>query len=332
MPPRGQIGAMMNRETNFQESKVLNSLVIHVYKSLETLPQLLEMLSRLDERLRGGIEVVFVVDGSPDGSFAFLLDSLESTSFSSQLVSLSRNFGAFEAIKTGLDLANGNFTAVMSADLQEPIELIERFYEVLEGGDFDVAVGSRESRIDPWFSKMLSSSYWGLYRRFIQPEMPRGGVDVFAINRRVRDQIVTASESNTSLVGYLLWVGFRRTEIKYSRLQRAAGSSSWTVRKKIRYFANSVFSFSSLPISIILFVGAFGSIATFVVAFVVFMAWLTNGIEVPGYTAQILVQLFSTGSLLFAIGLVGTYAWRTYENSKQRPGSIVMSERKFGRN
>jgi hypothetical protein len=179
---------------------------------------------------------------------------------------------------------------------------------------------------------MLSSTYWALYRRFIQPEMPKGGVDVFAINRKVRDQIAASSESNTSLVGFLLWVGFRRTEIKYSRLKRETGSSSWTIRKKIRYFANSLFSFSSLPISIILFVGAFGSLATFVAAVVVFMAWLTNGIEVPGYTAQILVQLFSTGSLLFAIGLVGTYAWRTYENSKQRPGSIVMSEHKFDKN
>jgi glycosyltransferase involved in cell wall biosynthesis len=242
---------------------------------------------------------------------------------------LSRNFGAFEAIKRGIGTARGNTIAVMSADMQEPMDLIEAFFETLEGGNFDVAVGSRESRIDPWFSKVLSSTYWTLYRRFIQPEMPKGGVDVFAINRKVRDQIAASSESHTSLVGFLLWVGFRRTEIKYSRLKRQSGSSSWTIRKKIRYFANSVFSFSSLPISIILFVGAFGSLATFIAAVMVFIAWITNGIEVPGYTAQILVQLFSTGSLLFAIGLVGTYAWRTYENSKQRPGSIVMSEYKF---
>lgn len=312
-----------------QKSNILYSLVIPVFKNLETLPKLLDKLYLLDGRLKGKLEVVFVVDGSPDQSFPFLLNSLDSAKLTSQLISLSRNFGAFEAIKTGIGFARGNFIAVMSADLQEPVALIETFYETLESGEFDVAVGSRESRIDPWFSRLLSSTYWALYRRFIQPEMPKGGVDVFAVNRKVRDQIAGSSESHTSLVGFLLWVGFRRAEIKYSRLARETGSSSWTIRKKISYFANSVFSFSSLPISIILFVGAFGSLATFVAAVVVFVAWLTNGIEVPGYTAQILVQLFSTGSLLFAIGLVGTYAWRTYENSKQRPGSIVMSEHKF---
>jgi glycosyltransferase involved in cell wall biosynthesis len=321
---------MLPTSSEFVQGKVTYSLVIPVYKNLATLPKLLEKISQLASQLPEKMEVVFVVDGSPDESYKYLQAELPKISTSSQLISLSRNFGAFEAIKCGLGVAAGKYISVMSADLQEPIELIRTFFEKLSDGGCYVVLGSRESRVDPWVSKILSNSYWYLYRRFVQPEMPKGGVDVFGLTAEARDQVVQATESNTSLVGFLLWIGFRRDEVGYSRLARESGPSSWTAKKKFEYFTNSVFSFSSLPISTILFVGAFGTLATFGVAVTVFLTWLTSGIPVPGYTTQILVQLFSTGSLLFAVGVVGTYTWRTYENSKKRPGSIIMSRHNFG--
>jgi hypothetical protein len=159
--------------------------------------------------------------------------------------------------------------------------------------------------------------------------MPVGGVDIFACTREVAQNFATLGESNSSLVGLLFWLGYRRVEVPYSRSEREHGKSAWTFGKKVGYLLDSVFSFTSLPITVILAVGLVGSIAALVAAFVVFVSWLAGAIPVPGYSALMLVLLFATGSILFALGVVGTYVWRTFENTKSRPSSVVMRHERF---
>jgi glycosyltransferase involved in cell wall biosynthesis len=248
----------------------------------------------------------------------------------SQLVLHSRNFGAFAAIRTGFAAARGNVVSAMAADLQEPIELIEQFYERLASGDWDVAVGTRTKRNDPAGSRGASRLYWAFYRRIVQRDMPSGGVDIFACTRQVAHQLAGLGEANSSLVGLLFWLGYRRTEIPYSREERKHGKSAWSFNKKFRYLLDSIFSFTSLPITLILVLGVLGTIVSFLTALVVFAAWLFGAVEVPGYTAQMLVLLFAAGSILFALGIVGTYVWRTFENTKGRPNSVVMLTESFG--
>lgn len=305
------------------------SVVIPVYKNEASLPLVIKRLEEMQSRLNHPLEAVFVIDGSPDGSYALLQRLLPDAGIRSQLIVHSRNFGSFPAIKTGFSRARGEYVAAMAADLQEPSELIEEFFAQLATGEWDIAVGTREAREDPLVSRTLAKSYWNSYRRLVQPDMPPGGVDIFATTRSVAQKLVSLDESNSSLVGLLFWLGYRRIEIPYSRLEREHGKSAWSMRKKVNYLLDSVFSFTSMPITSILSVGFLGSLLSVVAAFWVFFAWLFGNVPVQGYTALMLVLLFASGSILFAIGVLGTYVWRTYENTKRRPFAVIMSAEAF---
>jgi glycosyltransferase involved in cell wall biosynthesis len=312
------------------DEPIVFSVVVPVYRNEESLPFVIERLEWLDAQFDGSTEAVFVVDGSPDNSILVLRRLLAASTLRSQLIAHSRNFGSFAAIRTGFLAARGEYVAAMAADLQEPVELVQTFFEKLSSGEWDVAIGTRIRRRDPLVSRVFSRTYWAMYKKLIQPDMPAGGVDIFACTRQVAQQFANLGESNSSLVGLLFWLGYRRVEVPYSRAEREHGKSAWSVKKKIGYLLDSVFSFTSLPISLILTVGLAGSLVSLVVAFVVFFSWLWGSIPVPGYAAQMLVLLFATGSILFALGIVGTYVWRTFENTKNRPGSVVMQRETFG--
>jgi len=225
--------------------------------------------------------------------------------------------------------ARGDYVAVMAADLQEPPELMERFFDALVNHHHDVAVGRRMSREDPMMTSAMSRLFWGTYRRLINPDIPPGGVDVFACTKAAAEELLQLHESHSSLVGLLFWIGHDRVEVPYDRLERPDGESAWTIRRRTRYLLDSVFSFTDIPISLLSTVGALGSVTTVVIAIVVFVSWAMGGINDVGYTPLMLVLLFSTFSLLSGLGVVGSYVWRTYENSKARPWAIPISRESF---
>lgn len=306
------------------------SVVIPVFGNEGTLAEVTTELSELAARLSGSLEAVFVVDGSPDGSLLLLRRLLaENTGFTAQLVALSRNFGSFSAIRTGLAAAEGEFIAVMAADLQEPISLVESFFERLESGDYDVAVGVRTSRSDPPLSMALSRTFWQVFRRFVHAELPKAGVDVFACSRPVALELTRLEESHTSLVGLLYWLGFRRAEVPYVRGGRTVGKSGWGLRRKVRYLLDSVFSFTDIPITLISVIGLAGMAVSVTVGLVVLIAWLAGQVEVAGYTPLMLTFAFFASCMLLSLGIIGSYVWRTYENTKARPDAIAMSRERF---
>jgi glycosyltransferase involved in cell wall biosynthesis len=290
----------------------------------------LAALDRLADSLGGRLEVVFVVDGSPDASWARLREALPGRRFASQLCLLSRNFGSFAAIRAGLAEARGQYFAVMAADLQEPPELVVEFFRVLESEPVDVALGVRAGRADPFFTRLSAHVFWGLYRRIVQRDMPSGGVDVFACNRPFRDKLLELGESNSSLVGLLLWLGYRRKLISYRREERRRGRSAWTLRKKMRYLADSVFAFSDLPVRLLIALGALGMSSAVVLAAVVVIARLSGYTQVPGYTATVLSIFFFAGLNSLGLGIIGSYVWRAFENTKLRPTSVTMLKEEFG--
>jgi glycosyltransferase involved in cell wall biosynthesis len=320
----------MSVRPSASSENVRYSIVVPVYRNEETLPALLERLDALAAGLDGPLETVFVVDGSPDASFALLREELRKQhAFSAQLIALSRNFGSFSAVKTGLESARGAYVAVMAADLQEPASLIERFFDGLASGEHDVAVGVRTARNDPATKAAAARLFWWLYRKLVQPEIPPGGVDVFACTSDVAAQLAELDESHTSLIGLLYWLGFRRLEVPYERQARPAGKSAWSLSKRIRYLEDSIYSFTSLPIAAITAVGVVGVVASLSYAAVVFVFWATGHIEVQGYTPLMLALLVLASSILIALGIVGSYVWRTYENSKRRPTAVTMTREEF---
>ena len=305
------------------------SVVIPVYKNSGNIAPLVTALEKLSAELNHELEAVFVVDGSPDDSYLRLSQALPRAAFRSQLLQLSRNFGSFSAIRAGLEAAKGERFAVMAADLQEPPELIKEFDRELRTGNVDVTIGTRVTRNDPFTSTLFSGLFWGFYRRYVQPEIPPGGVDIFGCTPNVRDQIVRLRENNSSLVGLLFWVGFRRALVPYERREREIGKSAWTFQKKLKYMLDSVFSFTDLPIRILTRIGFFGLVISIFLSLIVLLARLANTIPVPGYAATILVVTFFGALNCFGLGIIGSYVFRTFENSKFRPNFIVASHDEY---
>jgi glycosyltransferase involved in cell wall biosynthesis len=304
------------------------SIVIPVFKSEGNLPALLDQMTTIQKSLNAipgmELEVVFVIDGSPDGSYAYLRERQGRLSFRSKIVSLSRNFGAFSAVRAGLAQATGDYLATKAADLQEPAGLYLDFLKALHLEGYDVAIAERTGRADPVLTRWAATLFWILYRALIRNDIPPGGADVFACKREVSQNILRLREINTSLIGLLFWVGFRRKSIPYERLERKVGKSSWTLRKKLKYLMDSFFAFSDLPIRLMYVSGGVGIL--FSVVFSALAIWdkIHHQVNVPGYTATILVISFFASIQLIASGIIGSYVWRSYENTKRRPDYIVM--------
>jgi glycosyltransferase involved in cell wall biosynthesis len=303
------------------------SLIVPVYLNEPGIADLVAAVRRLNELVNGRLEAVFVVDGSPDRSFELLQAALETLPFPAQLLAHSRNFGSFPAIRTGLHAARGEYFAVMAADLQEPLELIVAFFASLTADECDVVVGVRNSRQDPPLSRLGSTIFWSVYRRFVVKDIPIGGVDVFGCNRTFRQQLLQLEESRSSLIALIFWLGFRRTLVPYERRSRKDGKSAWTLRKKIDYMTDSVFAFTDYPIRIVIRTGLVGSAVSGILAGVVVIARLLDRIPVPGYAATMIAVLFLGTLNLLGLGVVGAYAWRAYENSKARPLAVVAVRR-----
>jgi glycosyltransferase involved in cell wall biosynthesis len=298
------------------------SLVIPIYRNEENIADLLTALAAINDSA-GGMEVVFVVDGSPDRSGELLLAARGQMPFPSTIAFHSRNFGSFTAIRTGLELAKGASIAVMAADLQEPPELIVRFFSMLENDEADVVFGQRAGRHDSMVRDALSNAFWWLYRKLVIRDIPKGGVDIFACNRTVRDAVLEIAEPNSSLIAQLFWVGFRRTFVPYERRPRLKGESAWNFSRRLRYMMDSIFSFSDLPILFVLWFGVAGCVVSLLVGLVIALARLFGFITEPGYAALAILITFSASAMMAVQGILGSYLWRTFENTKQRPLRII---------
>ena len=307
------------------------SLVIPVYMNEGSLDRLLDQLIQLGSRVSGELEVVFVVDGSPDRSLEILRERLPAFPLATQLVSLSRNFGSFAAISAGLECARGEFLAVMAADLQEPPALIASFFQILGSGRADIVFGVRSGRSDPWLSELASRLFWWVFRRFVIKDMPPGGVDVFGCSRQVCDRLLQLPEINSNLIALLFWLGYRREYVVYERAPRLEGKSAWTIGKKLRYGLNSIFNFTDLPIRVLLYFGTIAFAAACAGSGMVIVAKLRGDIPVPGYTPIVLASLFFGALTSLGFGIVGQYLWLALQISHRRPEYIIRCAEEYRR-
>jgi glycosyltransferase involved in cell wall biosynthesis len=307
------------------------SVVVPIYGNRDSLPTLVDRLLTLAASRDGGLEGVFVVDGSPDDSLEVLRQTLAGSELTAQVLTHSRNFGSFSAVRSGLIVARGEYIGVMAADLQEPAEVVASFFDALEADECDIALGQRIGRDDPASSALASRLYWRIYQRFINPDIPTGGIDVFGCNRAIAQQIVSFPETHTSIIGLIFWLGYRRTFIQYRREPRHSGRSGWTLRRKLRYLFDSIYAFTDLPIILLQVIGFVGTLFSLFIGLVVFVGWLAGAVKEPGYTPLMIAIAGSTSAILLGLGVVGSYVWRSYENSKARPLGLVASHEYYER-
>jgi len=304
------------------EVEPLYSLIIPVYKNEDNIPPLIEALTELSKQF-DKFEVIFVDDGSPDASGRILLNLQPDLPFDSSVVFHSRNFGSFIAVRTGMEYAIGKYIAVMAADLQEPPELVVDMFNLLNLDEADIVFGQRTARDDAFLKRHLSNIFWAFYRKLVVKDVPKGGVDIFACNRKVLDALLDMQEKNSALVAQLFWVGFRRAFVPYERRKREIGTSAWGFRRRLRYMTDSIFAFSDLPIHIILWIGLIGCVTSVSFGMLVLIGRISGLIQSPGYAATILFLSFAISILLLVQGIIGLYIWRAYENTKDRPIRVI---------
>ncbi|MDD5301938.1 MAG: glycosyltransferase family 2 protein [Elusimicrobia bacterium] len=298
------------------------SVVVPVFNNALNLP---DLFPALESAAGPAAEFVFVDDRSTDGSWN-LLKEYAGRRPNTRVLRLSRNFGSFTACVAGLSKATGRAAVLISADLQDPPELIPEMVDLWRKGT-KVVLAARRGRDDGWLSGAFSRLYYLVLRAFVFPDMPRGGFDFVLVDRQVVDALVAAAEKNTTLMGLILWLGFDRKVIQYDRRRRAKGRSMWTFRKKFKYSIDSVLAFSYFPIRIVQILGLGVAVGGFSYAALLIAMKLTRGIDIPGWTALMVVTLVLGGGQFLVLGVLGEYAWRALDEVKRRPLFVIDEDR-----
>ncbi|HYB52883.1 MAG TPA: glycosyltransferase family 2 protein, partial [Thermoanaerobaculia bacterium] len=266
-------------------------------------------------------EVILVDDGSGDGSWERILETARAWPAARGL-RLTRNFGSQMAIRAGLAEATGDAVAVLSADLQEPPELLSQLVAAWRSGA-TAALAVRRSRPESWSARMAARIYYRTLRSLAFSSMPDGGFDCFLIARPAVDFLVENREIHTSLPGLILWAGFPAALVPYDRVAREEGRSQWTLTKKIKYFIDSIISFSDSPLRWMAVAGTALAFAAFAyAAFLVFFKIFHRHI-IEGWTTTMVVLAFLSGVQLLSLGILGEYLWRTLDAARARKGFLV---------
>lgn len=298
------------------------SIVIPVYYNEKNLEPLYEDIKKkVIDVIDYEYEIVMVNDGSKDESWK-VMQNLAERDKNIRIISLSRNFGSHAAILCGISHCTGDCAIVKAADLQEPTELVLEMVESWKKGN-NVVLAVREDREESKSQTFFANFYYDLVRKTALPNMPKGGFDVYLIDRKVITVLENLDEKNSALTGQLLWSGFKTDIVYYTRLAREIGESKWTLKKKIRLVMDTLFSFSSLPITAVLTVGVGSMVIAIIWAIVVLVSKLNGAITVSGWTTLFIFNLFSFGVIMMTLGVLGEYLWRTFDASRNRPPYII---------
>jgi dolichol-phosphate mannosyltransferase len=265
-------------------------------------------------------EVVFVDDGSDDGSLKELL-AIREADHNVRVVSFTRNFGQMAAILAGFREAAGDVVIQLSADLQDPISLVPQMLSEYERGS-EVVACHREHREDGLSRRMASRALYGVLRLSF-PQIPAGGFDYILLDRKVVDAFNAVDVRNRFFQGDILWFGYKTTFIPYTRMKREIGRSQYTLAKRLKNSLDAILDSSYLPIRFISLVGVLTALAGFVYAVDIVYERLRHNIPFTGWAPIMILLLVIGGLLMLMLGIIGEYVWRIYDEVKGKPNYVV---------
>lgn len=266
-------------------------------------------------------ELVFVDDGSMDQTLTEL-KRVKKLDNRIKIVKLSKNFGEFRAIVAGMSVATGDAVVVISADLQDPPELIpEMITEWLNGNK--VVIATRKDREENWLKKALANTYYFFLRKLVIKDYPKFGFDFFMIDRQVVDILTKMGEKNSTIYVQLIWTGFTPKIIEYVRRDREKGKSMWSYAKRINLFIDTFIVFSYKPIRLITSLGIVMSFVGFISSIYFLYEKIFLDINGNGWTSLIVAILVLSGVQLIMLGIIGEYLWRNLDETRKRPLFII---------
>jgi dolichol-phosphate mannosyltransferase len=299
------------------------SIIIPFLNEEENIVSLVTTLSTYFEtETRFEVEVIFVNDGSSDNSKKLLIEQ-EHKTYSSKIISFSKNFGSHAALRAGILNSSGEYITFMYADLQDPIQLISQLYEKIVEGNKEIIWATRNTTNNGFFESSFSKLYSTLMKKYVSSSYPEKGFDIVMFSSKVAKVINQNIEANSSIFLQILTLGFQQDFIFYVKQPREKGVSKWTLRKKIKLFIDSFISFSYAPIRLVTIIG----ITLFILGISFSLYLLTRKILfndlVSGWTMLISILTIGFGITNISLGIIAEYLWRTFDSSRKRPVFII---------
>jgi glycosyltransferase involved in cell wall biosynthesis len=295
------------------------SIVIPVFNEEAALPALFERLQKLaDELAPLAVEMILVDDHSVDRSSG-LLKEVCSTDPHFRYARLAKNSGSHVAILAGLAMARGECAVFMAADLQDPPELIVQMLDLWRAGRHVVWAVREEREGVSKIDLLLSNTFYRLLNLLGEVNLPPRGSDFALLDRKAVDALLQSAGSDPSIVGEIARLGFSSTQILYVKAKRSAGVSKWTLKRKLKAFADAFVSFSYAPLRFMSYLGMTLSVLGCAYAILIIALRLTMRAPIQGYASLIVAVLVMGGVQMMMLGILGEYLWRTLEAARHRP-------------
>lgn len=298
------------------------SFVVAVYHNEGALSKTHEKISSIfsSDLAQHEYEIVFVDDGSKDGSLQEIL-RLREQDPRVKVITFTRNFGQMAAMLAGFREASGDAVINISADLQDPVELIPQMVEKWQTGS-EIVICYRTDRSDTLFAKLFSRLAYG-FLRISHPQIPPGGFDFVLMDRKVMDEFNAIDVRHRYFQGDLLWTGYRTSFIPYVRLKRTIGKSQYNFGKKLKNFLDAILDASYLPIRFISLLGLITSALGVLYSATIVYSWFRGETPFTGWAPIMIAILLVGGLIMVMLGVIGEYIWRINEEVRKRPNYVI---------
>ncbi|MEA5013973.1 MAG: glycosyltransferase family 2 protein [Candidatus Limiplasma sp.] len=295
------------------------TVIVPCFNEEEAAPIFYEALTQELKAMAVEAEIIFVDDGSGDGTLA-ALRALRQRDPRVHFISFSRNFGKEAAMYAGLEAAAGDYVVIMDVDLQDPPALLPGMLETLERKEYDCVATRRVTRKgEPKVRSFFARSFYRLINRISKTEIVDGARDFRMMTRQMVDSILSLKEVSRFSKGIFSWVGYRTLWLEYENIQRVAGETKWNFWKLLLYSIDGIIGFSTAPLAIASVMGLLFCVLAFVLILYFFIKTLIWGDPVAGFPATICIMLLLGGLQLFSVGILGQYLSKTYLETKRRP-------------
>ncbi len=303
------------------------SVVLPVLNEAANVPEVCRRLRRVLEPICDGFELIFVDDGSTDGTQEAVLRE-RALDPRVKLLWLSRNFGHQQAVSAGMDFASGDAVITMDGDLQHPPELLPELIARWRQG-YAVVTTQRVSTADAgWFKRTSSRWFYAVLNRLSKLELKEGSADFRLLDRAAVRALQQMPERSRFLRGMVQWIGFEQTSVVYHAAAREAGTSKYSLRRMLRLALLATIAFSSTPLYLVAAFGCLLALASFVYGAYAVAAKLFAHVPIAGWASMLAVMTFLGGVQLISLGVVGVYIAQIYEEAKARP--IYLVRRAYG--
>lgn len=305
------------------------SVVVPCYNEAEVLRIFYDEINKVSKQMNEyDFQFVFVDDGSKDETLAIMKD-LGSGDDRVTYIALSRNFGKESAMFAGLSNADGDYVAIMDADMQDPPDLLPEMAQALETEGYDCVATRRVDREgEPPIRSFFARMFYKIINRISDADIVDGARDYRLMKREMVDAILELNEYNRFSKGIFGWVGFKTKWLPFENRERAAGTTKWNFWKLLKYSIDGIINFSQVPLSISSWSGLFFTLIAFIMLVFVFIRKLVFGDPVSGWASLVCIILFIGGIQLFCMGIMGQYISKNYMESKSRPHYIVRETNK----